>query len=229
LGQAAPANELDPPPTRACPPDDPNCFTPSAGRTFSGYLAWTSGDIGRFWGGSVRAAGYRWRAARSVQIPTGRRVRSKCASGAITSATSFGPFYCQADGNGAIYLPLAWLKQYIFPRSTFRDRDFALAYVVAHEWAHHLQRVLGILADRRLKSMQIELQADCLAGVWTYSTWTRNLLEPGDIAEAIRLARRIGDAPGTPANDPNAHGSPRQRAAWFTRGYSSGNAGKCRA
>jgi predicted metalloprotease len=111
--------------------------------------------------------------------------------------------------------------------SHWRKKDFALAYVVAHEWGHHLQNVLGILRKSKLKSIQIELQADCLAGVWSYSTWARGLLEPGDILKAIRLARLVGDAPGIPNNDPNAHGSPSQRVAWFKRGYRSGKSAKC--
>ncbi|MDQ5820234.1 MAG: neutral zinc metallopeptidase [Actinomycetota bacterium] len=228
MPRAVVATEDTPPPTRACPPDDPNCFTPSAGRVLSAFLQWTTGDVNRFWGRAVRAAGLKWVAPRSIQISSGRRARSRCAGGPVTSASAIGPFYCEDDGNGTIYLPLLWLKRFIFPRSEFTAEDFALAYVVAHEAAHHLQGRLGILADRKLTSMQIELQADCLAGVWARSTWARGLLEAGDIEKAIRLARRIGDVPGTPANDPTAHGSARLRVSWFTRGYTTGSPAKCR-
>ncbi len=228
LQSAAKATIAKPPPTRSCPPDDPNCFTPSAGRTLSGFLRWTSADVNQFWGKRMRAAGFRWVAARSTQIAAGNTARSKCLAGPVAAATPIGPFYCDADGPGAVYLPLSWLKQFLFPRSEFRTRDFALAYIVAHEGGHHLQHVTGILANPKLTSLQIELQADCLAGVWAYSTWARQLLEPGDIEEAVRLARRIGDVPGTPSNDPSAHGSPRQRAAWFRRGYGTGDPDRCR-
>ena len=109
--------------------------------------------------------------------------------------------------------------------------NFALAYVVAHEWAHHLQHVLLDVIDndpaQELKSIQIELQADCLAGVWAYSTWARELLEPGDIEKAIKLAELLGDRPGTSANDPSAHGSAAPRVSWFNRGYLTGKGKNC--
>lgn len=175
----------------------------------------------------MAAAGKRWVSPRVVPIGGSGTARSTCVGEPITAHSGIGPFYCHADLRGAVYLPLGWLKQFIFPRTEFRKQDFALAYVVAHEWGHHLQQVLGILNRSGLTSLQIELQADCLAGVWAFSAWSRQLLEPGDIGEAIRLARRVGDAPGTPANDPGAHGSPTQRAAWFNRGYNGGNPARC--
>lgn len=228
LGRPTAARSSKPPPTRACPPTEPNCFIPSAGRTLPDYLRWLGRDADRIWGAAVRSGGYRWLSAREVQVAASQQVRSKCLGGPVTTYSSVGPFYCAADGRGAVYLPLGWLKRFIFPRTEFRKRDFALAYVVAHEWGHHLQRVLGILNNPKLLGIQLELQADCLAGVWAYSTWTRKLLEAGDIPEAIRLARLVGDAPGTPPNDPNAHGSSAQRASWFKRGYDKGDPAKCK-
>jgi hypothetical protein len=106
----------------------------------------------------------------------------------------------------------------------FRDRDFAFSFIVAHEWGHHVQKLLGL---NNVPSIRLELQADCLAGVWAYSAWARALLERGDIEEGIRLANSIGDRPGVRRNDPSAHGTRVQRVMWFMRGYNSGKAGTC--
>ena len=136
-----------------------------------------------------------------------------------------GPFYCAVDGRGTIYLPLLGIESLVFPRGSFRDRDFALSYVVAHEWAHHVQRLLGMFS-RGWPSKRIELQADCLAGVWAYSVWYRNLLEPGDVEEAVALADLVGDPPGVPAGR-DAHGTGAQRKKAFLVGYRTGNPSKC--
>jgi predicted metalloprotease len=87
--------------------------------------------------------------------------------------------------------------------------------------------VLGLLQDPELRSMKIELQADCLAGFWAHSVWARELLGPGDIKKAVALARLVGDAPGSPKNDRHAHGSATQREMWFKRGFESGKAETC--
>jgi predicted metalloprotease len=139
--------------------------------------------------------------------------------------SSDGPFYCAADQGGTVFLPLVGIKRLVFPGSTFRKYDFALSYVVAHEWGHHVQSRLKLFAGKT--SVQIELQADCLAGVWAYSVWARQLLEPGDIEEAVSLAALVGDAPGTSPNNADAHGSSKQRVNAFKRGYRSGRAGVC--
>jgi predicted metalloprotease len=221
----APADPNKPPPTRRCP--DPPCFDPSTGRTPPAFLEWVGDDVGSFWRKRVVDVSYRWRSAGEIVVKHGRTAHSEC--GGLVKAT-FGPFYCAGDRPPKVFLPLDSLRKTILRAPTWRrwkKKDFAFAYVVAHEWGHHLQNVLGILRKSHLKSIQIELQADCLAGVWSYSTWARDLLEAGDIAEAVRLARLVGDAPGTPKNDPYAHGSAKQRAAWFKRGYQSGRAAKC--
>jgi hypothetical protein len=108
-----------------------------------------------------------------------------------------------------------------------RRGDFALAYVVAHEWAHHAQKVLNLLQDRELRAVKIELQADCLAGYWAHSVWARELLDADDIRQAVALARLYGDAPGSPKNNPRAHGTADERERWFSRGYVNGDASHC--
>ena len=190
-------------------------------------MQWVGNDVARFWKRRVEALPYRWTPAHEVVVPHGKAARSKCV-GVVSS--SYGPFYCTFDRPSKIYLPADSIQALVLRSQSWRHwrkKDFAFAYLVAHEWGHHLQDVLGILRHSHLKSIQIELQADCLAGVWSHSTWARGLLQPGDIPEAIKLAHLAGDAPGTPKNDPQAHGSPRQRAAWFKRGYTSGKPGLC--
>jgi predicted metalloprotease len=225
LSPGAPADPNKPPPTRPCP--DPPCFEPSAGRTPAAFLNWVGDDVGSYWRKRLGAASLRWHAGREVVVRHGKTARSACG-GEITA--SMGPFYCAKDTPPALFLPVDGLRGLVLRTPNWRHwkkKDFAFAYVVAHEWGHHLQNVLGILHKSHLKSIQIELQADCLAGVWSYSTWARDLLEPGDIPKAVRLARLAGDTPGTPKNDPTAHGTAAQRAGWFKRGYESGTAAKC--
>jgi predicted metalloprotease len=121
--------------------------------------------------------------------------------------------------------------------------DFAAAYVIAHEVAHHVQNQLGVLgranaararsgaAEANAISVRIELQADCLAGIWAQAVG--GLLEPGDIDEALNAARMIGDdrlqrqAGRVPQPHTFTHGTSEQRAAWFARGYDSGRIADC--
>lgn len=228
MSDAPPADPDKPPPTRPCP--DPPCFDPSAGRTPANYLNWVGDDAAAFWRKRVEdlPLPYRWVRGRQVVVQPGRQYRSACYRDRVTSKTRLS--YCQKDTPPTIFLPLDSARTVVLRRKSWqgwRRKDFALAYVVAHEWAHHLQRVLSLLQDRELRSMRIELQADCLAGVWAHSTWARGLLNAGDVREAVALARLVGDAPGSPKNDPNAHGTAAQRESWFKRGYDTGKAASC--
>jgi predicted metalloprotease len=123
--------------------------------------------------------------------------------------------------------------------------DFAQAYVVAHEVGHHVQTLLGVAAKvreaqqrdpRRANEMQVrmELQADCLAGVWANRTnQMKQRLQPGDIEEGLRAAAAIGDdtlqrqTQGRVAPETFTHGSSAQRVRWFTAGFQSGQMGSC--
>lgn len=157
--------------------------------------------------------------------------------GGASGAT--GPFYCPADRKA--YLDTAFFAT--LSRQLGARGDFAAAYVIAHEVAHHVQNELGILGQvekaRRQSSqteanaltVRLELQADCLSGVWARSV--EGLLEPGDIEEALNAARMIGDdhlqkrAGRVPQPHTFTHGTSKQRASWFTKGFKSGDINSC--
>jgi predicted metalloprotease len=122
--------------------------------------------------------------------------------------------------------------------------DFAQAYVIAHELGHHVQHLLGIDAQTRRAqetspeqanalSVRLELQADCLAGVWGHSTEQRRLLERGDVEEGLNAAAAVGDdriqraTRGRVNGESFTHGSSAQRTAWFRRGLTSGEIDAC--
>jgi predicted metalloprotease len=166
-------------------------------------------------------------------------------SGQIRSACGFassasGPFYCPGDHK--VYIDLAFYSELRDPLGA--PRDFAQAYLIAHEIGHHLQKLDGTsdkvhLASRSHQrgesglSVRLELQADCYAGVWAHDAQARNLLEVGDIDEALTAAAAIGDdrlqmqSQGTVAPDSFTHGTSAQRVAWFRRGFDSGDPNRC--
>ncbi|WP_323766087.1 neutral zinc metallopeptidase [Marinovum sp.] len=157
--------------------------------------------------------------------------------GGASGAT--GPFYCPADEKA--YLDTAFFAT--LSRELGAGGDFAAAYVIAHEVAHHVQNELGILGqvqqarqsasqrDANALTVRLELQADCLSGVWAQSV--QGMLEPGDIDEALNAARRIGDdylqrrAGRVPNPHSFTHGTSEQRSSWFARGYDSGRVADC--
>ena len=166
---------------------------------------------------------------------------------AVESACGFaqaamGPFYCPLDNK--VYLDMSFFNEL---RTRFGAQgDFAQAYVVAHEVGHHVQTLLGIsekveerkrragLAEANNLSVRLELQADCLAGVWANQAHrNRQLLEAGDIEEGLNAASAIGDdriqkrTRGYIVPDAFTHGSSAQRVRWFRRGIESGDLGQC--
>ena len=159
------------------------------------------------------------------------------ACGYGTSAT--GPFYCPADQR--VYLDLGFFRE-LAQRMGARG-DFAQAYVIAHEIGHHVQNLLGtterMKVPRALRegpagaSVRLELQADCLAGVWARGTQERDLLEAGDLEEAMTAASAVGDdrmqrrATGTVSPDAFTHGTSAQRSRWFRRGLEGGSVKAC--
>lgn len=162
------------------------------------------------------------------------QVQSACG---MASAAS-GPFYCPGDQQ--LYLDTAFFEE--LARRFKAPGDFAQAYVIAHEVGHHVQKLRGITdkvdaARGRLSkeeynkvSVRLELQADFLAGVWAHHTQKmKNILEQGDLEEALRAAAAVGDdniqkqARGYVVPESFTHGSSRQRAAWFRKGFETGD------
>ena len=166
---------------------------------------------------------------------------------AVESACGFadsavGPFYCPADQK--VYIDLGFFRE-------LKDRyrapgDFAQAYVIAHEVGHHVQNLLGIskkVQEARSRASQVEgnrlsvrleLQADCLAGVWAYhANKARNIIEAGDVEEALGAASAIGDdrlqkqTRGFVVPDAFTHGTSEQRVRWFRTGIESGDINRC--
>ncbi len=162
------------------------------------------------------------------------------ACGGATSAV--GPHYCSLDQT--IYIDLSFFEQ-LQQRFGAQGGDFAEAYVIAHEVAHHVQNLIGVSDQVRQLSAQdpsrrnelsisLELQADCYAGVWANSLFQReNVLEPGDIEEGLDAAAAVGDdriqESVTGRIDPESwtHGSSEQRVQWFTTGYETGDPNAC--
>lgn len=163
-------------------------------------------------------------------------VRSACGFAQAAS----GPFYCPGDNN--VYIDLGFYEEL---RSNFgAPGDFAQAYVLAHEVGHHVQNLLGTERElRRLQqsnpdqanalSVDMELQADCYAGVWGRTADAEGLLDPGDLEEGLNAAAAIGDdrlqrSAGRRV-DPDlfTHGSSAQRQQWLRRGFESGDPGGC--
>jgi len=168
-------------------------------------------------------------------------------TGAVNSACGFaeaamGPFYCPADGK--VYIDLSFYRD--LKNRIGAPGDFAQAYVIAHEVGHHVQNLLGIsdkvqIARRRMNetqgnqlSVRLELQADCLAGVWAHhADRARRILEDGDIEEALNAASAIGDdrlqerSQGRIVPDSFTHGTSAQRVRWFRSGLETGDINQC--
>ncbi len=159
------------------------------------------------------------------------QVSSAC--GYASSAT--GPFYCPGDQR--LYLDFAFFEE--LRREFKAPGDFAQAYVIAHEFGHHIQNLTGMMdkvqraGENNRLSVALELQADCYAGIWANFAAKQNRLEPGDIDEALRAASAVGDdmiqkrTQGHVIPDSFTHGSAQQRMQWFTKGMQSGDMRQC--
>jgi len=170
--------------------------------------------------------------------PTLVLFRDQVQSGCGTAGSSTGPFYCPADQK--LYIDLSFYEEL---RNRFKaSGDFAMAYVIAHEVGHHLQNLLGTEEktsrlrnqlsekDYNVVSVKVELQADYYAGVWAhYADKVNNIIEPGDIEEALNAASAVGDdniqkqSQGYIVPDAFTHGTSEQRKYWFERGYKFGD------
>ena len=158
------------------------------------------------------------------------------------ASSAVGPFYCPSDSK--VYLDLTFFHE--LARRFKAPGDFAQAYVIAHEVGHHVQNLLGLSdrvrraqqdgsqEDANALSVRLELQADCLAGVWGFhANQTRNLLEPGDVDDGLRAAAAIGDdqlqrsAGHSVQPESWTHGSSAMRSRWLRRGLETGDMNRC--
>ncbi len=198
----------------------------------SGVLASTE----RTWGEIFRRHGEEYQEPKLVLF-----------SGAVESACGFaqsasGPFYCPQDRR--VYIDLEFFREL---RDRFRaPGDFAQAYVIAHEIGHHVQNQLGVMkkagemqsrggrGQANAISVRVELQADCLAGIWAgTANRERKILEEGDVEEGLNAAAQIGDdriqkrSQGYVVPEGFTHGSAEQRVRWFRRGLESRDLNQC--
>jgi predicted metalloprotease len=200
------------------------------------FVAVVLGETEDVWNAAFQQMG------RSYQLPKlvlfSEAVDSAC--GMAGSAT--GPFYCPGDQK--VYLDLSFFEEL---QSRFGvSGDFAQAYVIAHEVGHHVQNLMGIMEKveevrsrssktaKNQLSVMLELQADCLAGVWAkQADKNRHILEAGDIEEGLNAASAIGDdriqkmSQGYVVPDAFTHGSSQQRVRWFKAGLEGGTIGAC--
>jgi predicted metalloprotease len=174
------------------------------------------------------------------QAPTLVLYTEGAESGCGFGQSAMGPFYCPKDQR--VYLDLSFFNEL---GSRFgAPGDFAQAYVIAHEVGHHIQNLTGTAekvhglqqsnpGDANALSVRMELQADCYAGVWARDASSRQLLEPGDLEEALKAASAIGDdrlqkqSQGRVVPDAFTHGSSEQRVRWLKVGMESGDANAC--
>lgn len=158
-------------------------------------------------------------------------------TGCGTGQSAAGPFYC--PGDGGIYVDLTFFNE--LSQRFGAPGEFARAYVIAHEYGHHIQNLMGTM-DRRggrergadSDAVRIELQADCYAGVWAYRANRQfNMLESGDVESGLRAASAVGDdtlqkqSQGYAVPDSFTHGSSAQRVRWFQRGMAGGDMAAC--
>lgn len=179
---------------------------------------------------------------KGIQYPHAKLVlfRNAVRSGCGVAQSASGPFYCPADQK--VYIDLSFYDE--LKERFGASGDFAQAYVLAHEIGHHVQDVLGI--ERKVRqamdqnpsaknalSVKMELQADCLAGVWGHSTEQRDILEAGEVNEALQAASAIGDdrlqkmAGRSVTPDTFTHGTSEQRTYWFNQGFKNGTIESC--
>jgi predicted metalloprotease len=199
------------------------------------FVSFVIDDIHAFWDAQYAAAGEEYAAAPLVLFSG--QVNSACG---FASAAS-GPFYCPPDQR--VYIDLEFFEE--LSQRFGAPGDFAQAYVIAHEVGHHVQTLTGVSTDVRRAaqenpdqanelSVRQELQADCLAGVWAHSVYTRDLLDTGDIEEGLNAASAVGDdriqrEMGSGRVNPETwtHGSSEQRSRWFQSGFESGDPSDC--
>lgn len=196
-------------------------IAPGAADAQARFVGYVLDDAQNSWSRVFAESGATYRRAKLVLF-TGS-VNSACGY----ASASTGPFYCSGDQR--VFIDLGFYDE--LRRRFGAPGDFAQAYVLAHEIGHHIQGQLGLLGGR--DSIATELQADCLAGVWAKDAERRQLLEVGDLNEALQAAASIGDdriqrqTTGVVEPESWTHGSSEQRLNALRRGYDAGDARAC--
>ena len=198
------------------------------------FVNFVVNDVQKTWDRVFPSLGRNYTHATLVLYRDGTR------SGCGFAQAQMGPFYCPTDRK--VYLDMGFFDE--LGQRFGAPGDFAQAYVIAHEFGHHVQTLLGIEggvrrameqnpSQEKALSVRLELQADCLAGVWGHGTAERNILENGDVEKGLAAAAAVGDdrlqrAAGQRVNPESwTHGSASQRTEWFTRGLREGTVAAC--
>ncbi len=197
-------------------------------------LSWVLDDTQKFWATDLpQQMGHPYRKAKLVLF------RDQTTSGCGTAQEATGPFYCPEDER--VFIDLDFWDE--LRRLGGTSADFAQAYVLAHELGHHVQNILGIerqarqmMQDRSQRSrasVELELQADCFAGVWGHSMTERGKLDANDMKAALTNAAAVGDdhiqkmQRGSVSPESFTHGTSAERQGWFSRGMNTGDARQC--
>jgi predicted metalloprotease len=198
------------------------------------FVSFVLDDTQRTWTQILSAQGVPYRHAKLVLF------RGSIDSACGTAQSASGPFYCPGDEK--VYIDLGFYDE--LKQRFGVPGQFAQAYVLAHEIGHHIQKLIGVeqkvvAAQRRNPgaanrlSVDLELQADCFAGVWGHSTDQRQLLDPGEVKEGLDAAAAVGDdrlqrmSTGRVNPETFTHGSSQQRMDWFQKGFTTGDMNAC--
>ena len=221
--------------SRPMPAHTPQGYSGSPEEDRSAHLvSFVLDDVQKTWPPILAEQGVRYRRAKLVLF------RGSTYSGCGTAQAATGPFYCPADEK--VYIDLGFWDE--LGRLGGSTADFAQAYVIAHELGHHVQNLLGIESrvrhlegqepsQRNHLSVDLELQADCFAGVWAHSTEQRNIVHEADINAGLKAAAAVGDdhiqkmTRGTISPESFTHGTSAQRQIWFRRGLDDGTVASC--
>jgi len=209
---------------------------PPANDQMARFVSVVLADTEDVWRAQFQQAGM------SYREPKLRLFRGSEPTACGTGRSAMGPFYCPSDEK--VYIDLRFYE--VLKGRLGAPGDFAQAYVIAHEVGHHVQKLMGItervdrlraragIAQANALSVRLELQADCFAGLWAHDAQAaRQILEQGDVEEALNAASQIGDdtlqrrSEGTVVPESFTHGSSAQRVAWFKRGLQSGSVAQC--
>jgi uncharacterized protein len=199
------------------------------------FISCVVSNVQRFWARELPRRGTQYEPAHLVLFT------QATPSGCGTASAATGPFYCPRDGK--VYLDLGFFRE-LSQRFGARGGDFAQAYVVAHEYGHHIQDLLGIERRMRLAesrdprqrnalSVRLELQADCFAGVWGHAAYEKGTVSRAEVAQALDAAAAVGDdriqkeIEGRVNPETFTHGTAAERQRWFETGMTSGDLDAC--